>query len=520
METPLTYAKHHKYIVGALAILVILATAVFARLGGKQTASTGNQLATVTLAEAKTYMKDRGTITANGTVESLEQAELRSQASGPVTRISAQIGQKVRRGQVLVSLQNADSLAQLAQAQATVKAQTARLEEMKRGLRTEELALAESQLNAAKQALEDTTSQQNLLVKNAMSALYNTGLSATPQPGTGYQAPTISGTYASEEKGSYTLTIYATGDGLKFQYNGLESGTGNVQTTPVPLGKRGLFVQFASQSVPVNSSWTIEIPNTQSSSFTTLSNAYNSAVEGRQAAINGAKSAYEAAQKGYDLKLAGASNEQIKAQAAAVEQAQASVAALAAQVDKTIIKSPIDGTVASLSVKYGELVSPGQLVASVVNKGGLQVKAYISDYDLPYIEEGAEVVITETAKGKVSRISPSINPQTKNVEIQVVVEDPDHSGLVVGQTANIKIAAKQSAGSNGPVFLLPLQAVKISSGSASVFTVKEDGTLEEKTVTLGAVAGEFVEVKEGLTPEMKLVTTVYELKAGQKVNME
>ncbi len=520
METPLTYAKHHKYIVGGLALVVVLTTAVFARLNNKPASNALNRPPTVSLAEAKTYMKDRGEISANGTVESLEQAELRSQASGPVTRISAQIGQKVRRGQTLVSLQNSDSLAQLAQAQATVKAQMARLEEMKRGLRSEELALAESQLNAAKQSLEDTTSQQNLLVKNSLSALYNTGLSATPQPGTSFQAPTISGTYNSEEKGYYTITIYATGDGLKYQYNGLESGTGNVQTTPAALGKRGLAIQFSSQSVPVNSSWTIEIPNSQSASFTALTNAYNSSVEGRQAAINAARNAYEGAQKAYDLKLAGASNEQIKAQTAAVEQAQASAAALAAQVEKTIIKSPIDGNIASLNVKYGELISPGQLVASVVNKGGLQIKAYISDYDLPYVTEGAEVTITQTAKGKVSRVSPSINPQTKNVEIQVIVTDPDNSGLVVGQSVNIKISAAQSTNENGPVFLLPLQAVKITSEGAWVFTVKEDNTLEEKPVSLGAVSGEFVEVKEGLTPEIKIVTTVYELKDGKKVNVE
>ena len=90
----------------------------------------------------------------------------------------------------------------------------------------------------------------------------------------------------------------------------------------------------------------------------------------------------------------------------------------------------------------------------------------------------------------------------------------------MGQNASVKIAGKQSTSGEGPVFLLPLQSVKLFPGGASVFTVKDDSTLEEKSVTLGNISGETVEVTKGLTPEMKIVSTVYELKAGQKVSVE
>lgn len=521
MEDFSSYAKHHKFIMGILAVIVILATAVGARLNGKnKQTELQNQTVKVSLVSAKDYMKSRGIVSANGTVESLEQAELRSQFSAPVSKIYTQIGKQVSAGQVLVTLQNSDISAQLAQTQALLKAAQARLDEMKKGLRTEELDLLETQMNAAKQALADTKAQQDTAVASALSNLLNAGLSAMPSSGnTGSSNPAISGSYTGTERGQYKISLYATGSGIRFQASGLESAEGEVSATPIKMGSKGLYIQFPSTNMPTNNTWTVDIPNTQAAGYTALNSAYQSTLQGRETAVNAATNALSAAQKQYDLKLAGASNEQIKAQEAAVEQAEANVKTVAAQLEKTVIRSPIKGTVSVLSVKYGELVSPGQLVASVVNKGGLQVKAYISDYDLPYVAEGAEVKINDTATGTVARMATSVDPRTKNVEVQVVVSDPENSGLVAGQNASIKISAKENS-DGGMLFLLPLQAVKVSSSGASVFTVNDDNTVTERQVTLGSVSGEFVEIKSGMDPEMKIVPAVSELKDGQKVNVQ
>lgn len=265
-------------------------------------------------------------------------------------------------------------------------------------------------------------------------------------------------------------------------------------------------------------SWTITIPNPQAPGYAAAKNGYEAAQKGRDAAINGATNALTAAQNSYNLTVAGASNEQIKAQEAAVEQATAAVQAAEVQLAKTIVRTPIAGVVASLPIKYGDLVSPGMPVASIVSRGGLQIKAYLSDFDLPFVAEKATTTINDSLAGKVSHLSPSIDPQTKNVEVDVLVDNPQQSGLVVGQSASLKITGKQSGTST--IFLLPIQAVKISSTGASVFTVNNDSTLVEHPVQLGSVSGEFVEVTAGVTPDMKIVSTIYELEDGQKVTAE
>ncbi|MCK9578397.1 efflux RND transporter periplasmic adaptor subunit [bacterium] len=300
-----------------------------------------------------------------------------------------------------------------------------------------------------------------------------------------------------------------------FQTSGLEDTTGLVNTVAQPLGKKGLFIQFPTNQIATGN-WTVNIPNTQAASYNANKNAYEAAIQARQSAIDAAKSAVETAQATLDLKNAGATNEQIKTQEAAVEQAQASVDAINAQLQKTVITAPISGTVSAISVKYGELITAGQSVVSIVNKSGLQIKAYISGSDLESIEEGANVDISENVKGIVNKISPSVDSKTKSAELNILVIDPEKSELIVGQNVSVKIETKESANGKN-TYSLPLQAVGISSDYSYVYIVDSNSNLEEVKVTTGAINGENIEILNGLTSDMKIVSTVYEFKKGQKV---
>lgn len=522
MENPVSYTRHHKYIMSALAIAVVLTTAIGVRLVNRKEQSTNTTYETkVSVIAAKDFVKNRGAISANGLVESEEQAEIRSQAAGPVNKVYVQIGQKIGAGQVIASLKNNDLAAGLAQAQAFLKSQQARLEEMKKGMRTEQLKLLETKVSATKQALEDTKSAQEVLVKAAHTAFLNTGLAIMPKDQNVSGAKlSLTGSYTLNKEGTYILNFPAGGQKPPVSLSGLETGFSYaIRGTPLPIASGGLYLNISLEGdIFPGESWIITIPNPQAAGYAQAKNAYEAALNGRNAAVNAATNAVAAAQQEYELALAGASNEQIKAQEAAVEQAVANVAMASAQLEKTIIRSPINGVIASIQVKYGELVNPGSMVASVVNKTGLQIKAFFSESDLPFVKEGAEAVINEKVKGKIIHLSPSIDPVSKNVEVRTSIENPETSGLVVGQNVSLKIVSKQE--NDGTVYLLPIQSIKVSNSGASIFVVNENSTLAEKKVVLGEVAGEFVEVKEGIAPENIIVSAAYELKDGQKVLTE
>ncbi|MCK9578398.1 biotin/lipoyl-binding protein [bacterium] len=156
----LSKLKNHKYVMAVIVVLVVLISILIGVNKNNENTETEVIDKKVVLIPVSDYQSSKSTISANGTIESLEQAELKSQIMAPVSKINTSIGSSVSKGQVLVVLQNNDLTAQLNQAKAALKAQETRLEEMKKGTRLEELKITENQLDAAKTSLENTTKQQ------------------------------------------------------------------------------------------------------------------------------------------------------------------------------------------------------------------------------------------------------------------------------------------------------------------------------------------------------------------------
>jgi multidrug resistance efflux pump len=212
---------------------------------------------------------------------------------------------------------------------------------------------------------------------------------------------------------------------------------------------------------------------------------------------------------------------------ASIASAEAGVKSLEAELAKTIIVSPINGKIAAVPLRVGELASPGALLATVVGSQGLQVKAFASGEDLARITKGAPAMIQGGIAGVVTAVAPSVNQTNKKVEVTVTVSNPAVSNLVVGQSVSVSIksASVAAAGGSGEAsssgsYFVPIQNVKIVPGGAYVFTVDADSRLVKHSVILGAVQGDFVEIQSGVTDDMKIVSPVYELEEGQTVDAE
>ncbi|GAH48578.1 unnamed protein product, partial [marine sediment metagenome] len=94
-------------------------------------------------------------ISATGRVEAIKSIDLAFENSGRVARTYVIIGDKVYSGQVLVVLENSEEIAQIAQAEATLAKDQAKLAELKKGVRLEEIQVQEVKVTNAEAALED-----------------------------------------------------------------------------------------------------------------------------------------------------------------------------------------------------------------------------------------------------------------------------------------------------------------------------------------------------------------------------
>ncbi|MBN1258884.1 efflux RND transporter periplasmic adaptor subunit [Candidatus Peregrinibacteria bacterium] len=172
METGIFVKKMIKGLAAALAVgLVVLLTMMFINIFSKTEAQEIPViLPEVVLIEAADFKKEPVGVQAEGTVEAKEQAELKSQVNAPVAEIRVAVGDKVRKGDVLIVLANSDYQAQLMQmrfslesakaqlkgVQALKQVQSAKLSELVAGTRPEEMALSETKVKNALKTLSNS----------------------------------------------------------------------------------------------------------------------------------------------------------------------------------------------------------------------------------------------------------------------------------------------------------------------------------------------------------------------------
>jgi HlyD family secretion protein len=153
-------------------------------------------------------------------------------------------------------------------------------------------------------------------------------------------------------------------------------------------------------------------------------------------------------QKEYDLLSAGASGEDMSVAEAQFEAARANLAAAQAALEDVELRSPFDGTVASLDVKVGETVSPGQVAASLADFSSWIIKTTdLTELDVVNIKEGQSVVIAldafpeDTLNGKVLRIGQNYSEKQGDIVYEVTVELTEAlENMRWGMTAVVKFA--------------------------------------------------------------------------------
>ncbi|MDD2680622.1 MAG: efflux RND transporter periplasmic adaptor subunit [Patescibacteria group bacterium] len=205
-------------------------------------------------------------------------------------------------------------------------------------------------------------------------------------------------------------------------------------------------------------------------------------------------------------------------QDAMIKRSLASISGVQAEFAKTSVRSPISGTVASIDVKMGELVSTGKIVAKIINTDGLQVKAFVPDSVLASLKIGGTVLVDGSPIGTILRIAPSVNEITKKVELIISVEPKDGLTFLVGQFVELKILASADNLVDAPI-LLPLQAIKVDPTSHSIFVVNDQNIVEEIQVETGKLVGDKIEIISDLSIYDAVISTARGIVAGQAVTV-
>lgn len=470
-------------LVGAFGTLLILGFGIYE--GQRLTQTPTYDFVPAKLENIQTGIKT------DGTVKPAEDLSLSFQKSGQITDVKVKVGDKVKKGSALITLDVKDAQASINQASAALQSAEASYNKLINGATSADAQIAEVALTNAKLALENTKKQQQTLVDNAYKNLLNSGLAAIPgsgnSPGTNV---TVSGSYSGTAQGNYNISIYATGNGMRFQYSGLEEGDGIVDTSPQTLGKNGLYIQFSSTSVPSNNTWTVSLPNTQSLGYTGNINAYQTALQNQQTAVDTAQSSVNSAQASLDLKKSAARPEDIQSAEAQINSAKALLQMAQNAYSNSLVTAPIDGIISAIDAKIGETASPGKSVVKIISDQQFQVETYLSENEIGQVKKEDSVKITLDAYGEQTTFNAgiiNIDPAATIINgipaykltLQFIQED---NRIKSGMGANIIIAGKNKDN----VVTVPQSSIFKQNGQTFVLIKNIQGKPEQVSVQTGS----------------------------------
>jgi HlyD family secretion protein len=255
-------------------------------------------------------------------------------------------------------------------------------------------------------------------------------------------------------------------------------------------------------------------------------------------ALDDAQSKYEAdvarvasLDKAYELVKLGPRHEEIDALRGQVEQAKGAVAYAQEQLDNTIIRAPVTGTILERAVEKGEFVTNGFVgdkgakgyVVTLADLNDLQVELDIAQNDFAKLHMGQKGVVTTDAypdrkyDGVIAEISPEADRQKATVQVKVKVLKPD-SYLRPEMNASVAFlseeppASSQNAAPQATI-VVPASAVK----NNAVFVVL-NGRAVRRPVKVAGTTSQGVVVAQGLVGgEDLIVNPPADLKDGARV---
>ena len=197
---------------------------------------------------------------------------------------------------------------------------------------------------------------------------------------------------------------------------------------------------------------------------------------------------------------------------------QAQVEQQTALVAKKNLKAPFSGRVGIVMINPGQYVNPGDKLLTLQTLDPIFVDFNLPQSNAEQIQVGQEIVVTTDAfkgasfTGKVTAVSPKVDTNTRNIQIEAQLANPDKK-ILPGMFANVNI----KLGDEVKLLTLPQTAVTYNPYGSTVFIAKPTGkkdkqgkpTLEAQQVfvTTGLTRGDQVAILKGVEEGDTVVTS-------------
>ena len=458
-----------------------------------------------------------------GAVKPAKSVDLSFEKSGRIVYVGADVGDEVIAGKVLASLDSADILAQINQAKANVEAQNAKLNELLHGARPEQIKIQETAIAGASSAFDQATKAIVTQIKNSyVSAdsvihgntdnLFNNPKSVNPTLAISISDSSLknsleSARLALEDDFNSWNQSFAYLNGPDFSSSSdlskyileTENNLANVSDF---LGRLAIAINSAVSDSRFSQS-VIDTYKTSIAGSRSLIGSSETAIVSAESVYKGAESALTLAKNQLSLMEAGGVSDDVKIQQALVDQANAGVQNLAAQLAKTAIRAPFAGKVTKQDVKVGQISTPNIPVVSIISNTNFQIETYVPEIDLAKIKINDSASVTLDAYGNsvlfnasVIKIDPAETVLNGVASYKITLQfSQNDEKIKSGMTANVDI---HSANETSAI-VIPKQSVITEGNENYVLLSAKNGVRVLQKIVVGKEGSNgMVEVLSGL----------------------
>jgi len=239
-------------------------------------------------------------------------------------------------------------------------------------------------------------------------------------------------------------------------------------------------------------------------------------------ALTQAKNQYELAQRHLDALMAVSKQQELKSAAGQLQSAKGKYLGAAAQLSYSEIRSPINGVVTDRSLYPGEMAAAGTPLLTVMDTSSVIARAHIPQDQAALLKLGDKATITvpgeeDPIEGKVTVVSPALDPNSTTVEVWVKAENPK-GRLRPGTSVQISMLARAVPNS----LVIPAAAVLTApDGGNYVMVAGSDNKAHQKTVKTGIRQSDQVQILDGLAEGERVITSgAYGLPDNTKIRIE
>jgi HlyD family secretion protein len=451
-------------------------------------------------------------VSETGSVKATDNISLGFKTVGRIQNINVYVGNEVKKGQVLASIDASQLSSQLENYKAALDVAKAQYQKLLNGYTPEDIKIYQDTRDAAQHDFNNEYISAINTLDDAYTKIYNSFNVVNNIQISYFSLIDQQGIKVNDSK----IKINESMVNAK-NYLDIARASSDKENIDNAISQTINFLNNVSSALKIvrdmtdESVYYTEVSSTDKASLDTQKTNINTAltsVTDLQQGIVAYKIALQKAENNLVLRQAEPRPEDIDVYKAQIEQAQANVNLYQSQLNDTSLRSPIDGRITKVNSKTGEVVSTNESVINLLSSNPFQIKVDIYEQDIVNVKEGNTVKITlvafpkQTFEGRVVSIDPAEKIVDNVVYYEITVDFPNQpEGIKSGMTADIVVETAKKEN----VLRVPKNAVENIDGK-EIIQVANWGKIEDRQITTGLEGNDYYEIVSGLREGDQIIT--------------